>query len=432
MTQQGERPDLDDIARGSGDPVARVELYHYAAPLPATFHPAWIPGFPQTENRATLVRVITRDGVEGWSAGPALSRERRGLGDLLGPYLVGEDATDIHLVQQRLREMGYLGWRNWWLEPAFWDIKAKKAGVPLWRLLGGSPQRVGLYASSGEVRTAEERAEEAATRFAEGFRILKIRVHEDEEADIRQVEGTAARLPDGMRIAVDANQAWRVTAIGDAPLWDLPRARRFADRCAAAGVVWLEEPLPMDAYDDLAALTEYSKIPMAGGELHTSALAELSMMLDRRCYDILQPDAMFTGGVLQTLRLARLCRERGRAYTPHTWTNGIGFAVNLHVFLASGFAAERALEYPLDPPGWVPEARDAMLTVPFLHDHGELDPPERPGLGIEIDRRALRRHGKRFFAMDRKRLVWFALRDRGVKASREIDRVKRERSSEQK
>ena len=183
----------------------------------------------------------------------------------------------------------------------------------------------------------------------------------------------------------------------------------------------------MDGYDDLARLTAESRVPIAGGELHTSGLPELKTMIERRCYSIFQPDAMFTGGIAQTMEVVRLCREHGLAYTPHTWTNGVGFAVNLHVLAASGYADEKELEYPLDPPGWVPEARDSMLTEPFLHDKGTLRVPDRPGLGIEIDRAALRRHGRRFFVMDRKRLVWFALRDRGLKAAREMDEAKRKR-----
>ena len=115
--------------------VARVELFHVAIPLPATFRPAWIPGMPANENRFTLVRVTTDDGVEGYSAGPAIGRERAGLGDVLGPYLLGEDATDIALIQQRLREISYLGWRNWWIEPAFWDIKGKIEAKPVYELL---------------------------------------------------------------------------------------------------------------------------------------------------------------------------------------------------------------------------------------------------------------------------------------------------------
>ncbi len=407
--------------------VARLELYHFSAPLPATFRPSWIPGFPQNENRATLIKVTTDDGIEGWSAGPAIGKERAGLGQLIGPYLIGEDATDIELIQQRLREIGYLGWRNWWIEPAFWDIKGKLEGKPVCALLGGSPRTVRLYASTGEVKDASERIEEAEARYEEGFRSIKLRVHEDEDSDIRQVEKTAAAIGDRMTIGVDANQAWRVTAVADAPLWDLPRAKRFADACADAGVAWIEEPLAMDSYDDLAALTEYSKVPIAGGELHTSAYPELKMMIERRCYSIFQPDAMFTGGIAQTYAITQLCREHNLGYTPHTWTNGVGFAVNLHLMAASGFADEKELEYPLDPPGWVPEARDAMLEEPFLHEKATLDVPNKPGLGIEISKRALRKWGKRFFVMDRKRLMFFALRDRGLKAAKELDAAKRSR-----
>jgi D-galactarolactone cycloisomerase len=418
---------LEEVMAGSGHSVARVELYHFSAPLPATFRPSWIPGFPQNDNRCTLIRVLTKDGVEGWSAGPAIGKERAGLGELIGPYLIGEDATDIALIQQRLREIGYLGWRNWWIEPAFWDIKGKLAGLPVHKLLGGETQDVSLYASSGEVRGAQERIKEAEARASEGFGGFKLRVHENESADLEQVRTTAREVGDVLELGVDANQAWRVTAIADAPLWDLDRAKRFSDACAKAGLAWIEEPLPMDVYDDLAALTAYSKVPIAGGELHTSAYPELAMMVERRCYSIFQPDAVFAGGIAQALRLASLCRENDLSYTPHTWTNGVGFAINLQVFLASGFAEDRRLEYPYDEPGWVPEARDAMLTQPFLHEKGRLQPPTTPGLGIDIDRRALRKHGKRFFVMDRKRLAFFGLRDRGLKASLEIDRAKKAR-----
>lgn len=411
---------------GTGSVVARIELFHFSAPLPATFRPSWIPGFPQNENRCTLLRVITEDGVEGWSAGPAIGKEREGLGGLIGPYLIGEDATDIHVMQQRLREIGYLGWRNWWIEPAFWDIKGKIAGQPVYRLLGGEPGPVNLYASTGEVRSSKDRIVEANARFDEGFRSIKIRVHEDEDSDNKQVAETLAAVGEDMEVGVDANQAWRVTAVADAPLWDLSRAKRFADICADAGVSWLEEPLPMDSYDDLAELTQYSRVPIAGGELHTSAYPELAMMVKRRCYSVFQPDAMFTGGIAQTMRIIELCRENGLRYTPHTWTNGVGLAVNLNVFLASGMG-DGHLEYPLDPPGWMPEARDAMLEEPFIHDKATLPPPDSPGLGFAIDKRALRKHGKRFFVMDRKRLAFFALRDRGLKAAKEMDKTKRAR-----
>ena len=379
------------------DPVARVELFHFASPLPATFRPSWIPGFPQNENRATLIRVLTEGGIEGWSAGPAIGRERAGLGNLIGPYLIGENALDIDLIQQRLREMAYLGWRNWWIEPAFWDIKGKHEGKPVYELLapGSAVRSVRVYASTGEVRSPAARVEEASERFEEGFRSIKIRVHEDEAADIAQVRATTEAVGDRMSVGVDANQAWRVTAVADAPLWDLARAKRFADACADAGVAWLEEPLPMDRYDDLSELTSYSsEVPIAGGELHTSALPELKMMIERKCYSIFQPDAIFTGGIAQTWEVIKLLRDGGGTYTPHTWTNGVGFAVNLQLMVASGFAETKELEYPIDPPGWVPEARDAMLVQPITVDaDGMVTMPSAPGLGVELDLERITAHG---------------------------------------
>jgi D-galactarolactone cycloisomerase len=411
----------------SGTTIAQVELWHFAAPLPATFRPSWIPGFPQNENRATIIRITTEDGVEGWSAGPAVGKERAGLGQLIGPYLIGEDGTSIPTAQQRLREIGYLGWRNWWIEPAFWDIKGKVEGKPLCSMLGGEPRPVNLYASTGEVRSPQQRIDDAERRLAEGFRSIKLRVHGTEAEDEALVRAVGDAMRGRMKVGVDANQAWRVTAVADAPLWDLERAKRFSDVCADSGVAWLEEPLPMDAYDDLAELTAYSRVPIAGGELHTAGFPELAMMVARRCYSIFQPDAMFTGGVDQTFRLIQLIKRHGLRYTPHTWTNGVGLAVNLHLLAASGYADDKELEYPYDPPGWTPEGRDAMLAEPFVAKDGKLEVPRGPGLGVTIDKNALRKHGKRFFKMDRRRLAFFALRDRGLKAAREMDKTKSER-----
>ena len=280
------------------------------------------------------------------------------------------------------------------------------------------------------MKKPEDRIVEAEARYAEGFRAIKLRVHDfDEAVDIRQVTETAKAVGHKMKIGVDANQGWRVTAIADAPLWDLDRAKRFADACADAGVAWVEEPLPMDHYEDLSALTAYSRVPISGGELHSCGLPELKMMIERRCYNIFQPDATFTGGIAQTFEVVKLCRKHGLLYSPHTWTNGIGFAINLQLMAASGFAGEKEMEYPLSPPGWVVEARDGILEKPFLHDKGMVQTSTQPGLGFAINQRALRKYGQQYFVMDRKRLVWFSLRTRGIKASKEIDRVRKEKTA---
>jgi L-alanine-DL-glutamate epimerase-like enolase superfamily enzyme len=316
--------------------INRIDLWHVKVPLKAPFYPSWIPGFAQKENRFTLIRIATENGHEGWSAAPAMGRERAGLGDLLGPYFLGERADDIAGVRQRIREMGYLGWRVGWLEPACWDLVGRARGKPVWELLGGRGGRVALYASTGEVRTGQDRVDEVLARMEEGFQGVKLRVHaETLKEDIEQLRATRAGVGDKVVLGVDANQGWRVAVVADAPRWDYARAEAFCHAAADHGLSWVEEPLPMDSYDDLARLRAATQVDLTGGELNNQGLPEFGVMIEKGCYDVFQPDAVFTGGIAETLAIARRVEAAGFKYTPHTWTNGIGFAINLQLYACS-------------------------------------------------------------------------------------------------
>lgn len=405
--------------------IDRIELWSVAVPLPAPFRPAWIPGMAQTENRFTLIRLTTAGGHTGVSAAPAMGREREGFGSLLGPYFLGERADDIASVRQRVREMGYLGYKAGWLEPACWDIVGKARGKPVYELLGGRGGDIGLYASTGELRLGAERAREVARRVDEGFAGVKLRVHAPTLAeDVDQIRAARAAVGDGPILGIDANQGWRVAVIKDAPLWDYERALSFARAAEDLGYAWLEEPLPMDDYAGLARLTAETTIAITGGELNSGGLAELSHMIERRCFDKVQPDAIFTGGIAETWAIMCRAQRAGLHYTPHTWTNGIGFAVNLQLFGASPFRDEDLLEYPYDPPGWVPEARDGILETPWLHERGRLTLPTTPGLGVAIDERALKRHGRRFYVGTRLRVGIGAVRERGLRGAMALGKVR--------
>ncbi len=158
--------------------ISRIELFHVGVELPEVFWPSWIPGYPQTHNRFTLLRLRTDDGLTGWAAGAAIGRERQGLGDLIGPYLMGLDPTNLDSVRARLREMSHLGWRNHWVETAFLDLAAQAAGLPLYRFLEPESTAVtslAAYASAGEVR--EDRSDWFADVAARGFQTAKLRVH---------------------------------------------------------------------------------------------------------------------------------------------------------------------------------------------------------------------------------------------------------------
>ena len=384
-----------------------VELYYVNADLPAPFSPAWVPGSRRMKTGFYLIRLVTDDGIEGWSGFSASGKERAGIGDGIADAFLGTDPCDIDQVHERIKILANGGLRHWWIEPAFWDIKAKLAGLPVYKLLGGTDDKLWLYASSGEVRSIEARREEAEARYAEGFNTMKMRVHDwDEATDIAQMQDLADYMRGRMSIAVDCNQAFRMTLHGDAPQWDLARAKRFVDAAAEVNLLWVEEPLYMEWYDEMSVLAAHSKVPITGGELHTSGYPELKYMVDKRCYHIFQPDAMWCGGVKQTIQVAEHCRRNGLGFSPHSWGNGLGFLINAHVAAASGFAREYPFEYPYCPPGWTLEARDSILQQPSVHDRGWFHMPQEPGFGIHIDQQALQRQGVCFFRANRTARSW--------------------------
>ncbi|HDP79620.1 MAG TPA: mandelate racemase/muconate lactonizing enzyme family protein, partial [Spirochaetes bacterium] len=169
--------------------ISKIELYHVSVPLKETFWPTWIPGYPQTHNRFTLIKLTTDDGIEGYSAGSAMGKEREGLGDLLGGYLMGADPTDVDRMQNLLKQAGFLGWRNFWIEPACWDIMGKAQGKPVYELLGGTARPVEVYCSTGEMRDPHRRVDELIAMGERGFKTAKLRVKSAElKEDIRHIE----------------------------------------------------------------------------------------------------------------------------------------------------------------------------------------------------------------------------------------------------
>lgn len=395
--------------------VHTVELFHVEVPTQETFHPAWLPAYPQTENRFTLLKVATKDGRYGVAAGPAFSREREGLGDLLGPYIVGLEIDDLATVRQRIQEASYLGWSNPWIEMAFLDLLGKLEGKTVAEMLGGGRTRLPVYASTGTATTAETAHEQAQLAHKVGADLVKLRAHAPTlEEDLAMVEAAGRAATElGLDLAIDANQGWFVDATGPAERWDLDRARSFAQACGGQGVTWLEEPLDMHDLEGMAQLREASPVPIAGGEM-IGGWHAIRPLFEHGCLDILQPDAVLCGGAYDSLRTAERCDEEGLDFAPHTWTNGWGLLYNAHILSASG--SEALLEWPFDPPGWTPEVRDATMAQ-HLHPtpNGVFELPDTPGLGVELDEEDLDRYGTRFYKATPGKVAWDVVRDKGLK-----------------
>lgn len=420
--------------------IQKVELFLVSVPLSGrplgllarrpAFYPNWIPGFHQQDVKLYLLRLTTDSGLEGVAAVPAMGTERDGLGSLLGSYLIGLNPLDLRLVNQRIEEFNYIGMRNGWIDAACWDIVGKARGQPLWQMLGGTGGVARLYASLGSNHghDPERVAALVRERREAGFAGVKVRVKSMDLARMVEVVA-AARDAAGpaLSLMVDANLGWPVEIITPSPRWDEAFAAEFAERIEAYDVAWLEEPLHRCDFAALARLRRRTKTPIAGGEVNSS-WHDFLRMLDLESLDIYQPDAVLAGGTVAggisvvywlireiARRNAAAGPERRVRYTPHTWTNGLGFAVNLQLFGVVPAAERGLLELPYDDL-WEPKHWAAFVRGRFTrHEPGLLRIPDAPGLGIELDWDVLGRYGKRVYVGTQTSVAARAVRDYGVR-----------------
>ena len=202
------------------------------------------------------------------------------------------------------------------------------------------------------------------------------------------------RLEVGAEVAVDEDEvvAGVEPGHGGHHSWGFPTALAVARELELMQVRWLEEPLPRHDYDGLHRLRDkLDTLAIAGGE-DNHGLHEFKLLIDRGCYDILQPDALLSEGVGQMRKVAALAEASGLEVAPHTWGNGIGLMANLHV--AAAIPNCPFLEFPHDPPsGFTAAARDQMLLEPLtIEQDGCVHVPNRPGFGLVLDEERIARY----------------------------------------
>ncbi len=208
------------------------------------------------------------------------------------------------------------------------------------------------------------------------------------------------------------------------PTWTLDFAARFARRLEDFGVAWLEEPLNRGDVCGLAALRRETRTPIAGGELNGS-LVEYLALLDADALDIYQPDATLAegsyGGELSaSFWILREALARGRRFTPHTWTNGFGFGVNLQVAGAVPRDARLLLEFPHEPPFAGANFSRFLKKKWTVDREGRIKIPDEPGLGMEVDWDVVRRFGRRVFRGDERSIALRALVERKLSVALEL------------
>src|SRR5216683_1088403 len=363
--------------------ITGIKLRRLRLPLDPHFHAAWDP-VPRAHFDATVVRVETDEGVVGVGSGDTM--------DGFEPYMelfMGKNPMHISRHVRALETINFHAGRYWPLEAALWDIVGQVTGQPVSVLFGGASDALPAYASTGEVKPAAERAESALALRELGFKAMKIRFVRDRLADgVAAVRAVRKAVGSTMEIMVDLNQAWRMP--GDIePALDPSSARRTVEELGELGVLWVEEPLPGADVSGFARLRAETGVRIAAGEM-TRTLDELLDYLDADSLDVYQPDVVLAVGMSRARLVAELALAKNRWFTPHTWTNGLGLLANLHV--AAGVGGGPYLEFPYDPPGWTERRRDFLLAEPLTIDRdGCLRVPQAPGLGADVDERAVAR-----------------------------------------
>jgi L-alanine-DL-glutamate epimerase-like enolase superfamily enzyme len=329
---------------------------------------------PMTEIAMLFAEIRTANGHQG--IGFSYSKRAGGPGQFahakeIAPALLGEDPSDIARLWNKLCWAGASVGRSGMstqaigaFDVALYDLKAKRAGLSLAKLLGAHRDSVACYNTSGGFlhTPLEQLLENAAASRERGIGGIKLKVGQPDRAlDIRRVEAVRKHLGDDVPLMVDANQQW-----------DRPSAQRMCRIFEQFNLVWIEEPL--DAYDHEghAALAAQFDTPIATGEMLTSA-AEHGELIRHRAADYLMPDAPRVGGITPFLKIAAQAEQAGLMLGPH-------FAMELHVHLAATYPTEPWVEH-FD---WLEPLFNERLEI----KDGRMLVPTRPGLGITLSDRA--------------------------------------------
>lgn len=280
------------------------------------------------------------------------------------------------------------------LDMALWDIKGKALGVPVYRLWGGvAREAVTPYASLLPTgRTLQEYGaslvDKAQRAQAMGYRAVKLEVcingpyshnglQESDDAVVEIVAECRNAVGPELVVMVDVAYAWP----------DARTALGVIERLAPFDVFFLETPIDIDDLEGHAFLHEHSPIPIAAGEWQNTHFEFLDLA-DRGRIDVLQPDVGRVGGLTEARKVCRIAEERGLRIVPHCWKTGIGIAASAHLA-----AACRVCPYIEFQPAELAESplRRELLAEELHVTDGLIVMPARPGLGVELNRDALRK-----------------------------------------
>ena len=352
--------------------ITRVEPILIRTPLLLDDAVPQASGAPKSDVHTVLVKVETDEGVCGW--GEAFSNAGwqatcTAVAQIIAPRCVGKDPANISQLMADLHRGLYNTGRSGavvfamsGVDIALWDIAAKRAGMPLYKLLGGSTRTtLPAYASLlryGDAGIVVRKIQEALGR---GYRLIKL--HENKSEIIRAAKQACGKA---VPLMIDCSCPWTVDeAIGI--------SRKWAD----LDLTWLEEPVyPPDDHSGLARLRAVSPIPVAAGE-NISNVFEFKRLFEAGAVGIAQPSVTKVGGVTELRKIFALGEAHGVTVVPHSPYFGPGLLASIHVCAASAREV------------WIERYYCDFAETPFGEQinprNGQFAVPQVPGLGIDPD-----------------------------------------------
>ena len=323
-----------------------------------------------------MVRIACEDGAVGtgytYTIGTGGSSVVALLRDHLAPRLVGRDSSEVEAIWKDLffathaTAVGAItSLALAAIDTALWDLRAQRAGQPLWKIAGGAQRRVPVYTTEGGWlhHPVQQLVDESVAAKAQGFRGAKMKVGKPSIAeDVARLSAVREAVGGAFEIMVDANQAFTVAEA-------CRRAYAYRD----LGLGWLEEPLPAEDLGGHVELAAKAPMPIAVGEsiYHPSHFREY---LERRACSVIQVDCARIGGITPWLKVAHLAEAFNAPVCPH-------FLMELHVSLSAAVPNGAWVEY-------IPQLDDVTTSRMAMAD-GYAIPPDTPGLGIDWDWRAI-------------------------------------------
>jgi D-galactarolactone cycloisomerase len=338
---------------------------------------------------AVLVSVTDSDGCTGWgeiwSNFPACGAEHRAalVSTVFAPMLAGSRVADPADVFRDLTERtavlalqsgepGPFAQAIAGLDLALWDMRARRAGLPLWNLLGGTSDNIPVYASGlNPVGSAQL----VAQKLEQGYEAFKLKVGFGVEHDVNNLRMLRDIIGPTRRLMVDANQAWT-----------LPQALEIAPLLSAFNLGWLEEPLRCDRpLSEWQVLAGNSPMPLAVGE-NIAGDDAFNAAIASRAFAVIQPDAAKWGGISGCLNVIRSTQAAGLTYCPHYLGGGVGLLASAHLLAATG--GDGMLEIDSNP-----NPLRTLLYGPLdTLANGHVHLGHAPGIGVAPNLAELREH----------------------------------------